>query len=349
LSPGIRYNASGAQEKPFRQPTGEDPVNNPDLKNIDTDFPGMRFENGQFQGDYTSRTGKSFWPILKWRLSANPKADAKKKDTFRLKVTPLDQLPPALSGQNYMIWLGHASFLIHAHGKNIVTDPCLTAPPFFKRLAEVPLDIRKVPLDYLLISHGHYDHLDSDTVKRLTGTNLQALVPMGIGRFTWEWNPAIRVQEAGWFQQYQTHDGLELFFLPARHWNKRGLFDLNTSLWGSFLIRCQGKTIYFAGDTAYDSHFREIRRLFGPIDIALLPIGAYDPPFIMRDSHMNPSQALQAFKDLEARILIPMHYGTFDLTDEPLGEPLEWLQREAAETGVQSKIKPLSVGETMTW
>jgi L-ascorbate metabolism protein UlaG (beta-lactamase superfamily) len=178
------------------------------------------------------------------------------------------------------------------------------------------------------------------------GPALTALVPLRLGPLVASGRPGIRVQEAGWYQVFDT-PGLEITLLPAMHWNRRGLRDFNKALWGSFLIRWKGKSIYFAGDTGYQTHFKEVPELVGPVDIALLPIGAYDPPFIMRPSHLDPEEALQAFVDLKARRLVPMHYGTFDLSDEPLGEPLQRLRAAAAGWGLEASLRPLAVGEVL--
>jgi L-ascorbate metabolism protein UlaG (beta-lactamase superfamily) len=138
--------------------------------------------------------------------------------------------------------------------------------------------------------------------------------------------PKASGQTAGWYQQYIT-EGFELYFLPARHWAKRGLNDTNRRLWGSFLLKINGKTIYFGGDSGYGSHYKDIAKLFPEIDYAILGIGAYEPEWFMQDNHSSPEKAYQAFKDLKARYFIPMHYGTFDLSDEPIGKPQRELEK----------------------
>ena len=129
--------------------------------------------------------------------------------------------------------------------------------------------------------------------------------------------------------------------MPAKHWNKRGLTDFNKTLWGSFIIKSNNKTIYFAGDTAVGNHFKEIAEFFPKIDVALMPIGAYKPEFIMKDAHISPWEALEAFNHLQAKLFIPMHYGTYDLSDEPFGEPYRVMQKEKD----NYNIRVLDVGE----
>lgn len=318
-------------------------LKNLQLRSIKARFPGNMFSNQQFFGEYTSKSGDSFLKVMKWRLTRNPQADEKKGELFNLPVIKHDQQPRIKS--DYMMWLGHASFLLQLGGKSILIDPCLTAPPMMTRRTELPLPIEKIHADYLLASHGHYDHLDSDSIKTLSGKSTVALLPLKMGELVKDWNPNMAVQEAGWYQQYTTDKSVSIYFMPARHWHRRSAFDLNEILWGSYIIQSGGKTIYFAGDTSYDSHFKEIGKLFPKIDYAILPIGAYKPEFMMKQSHINPEEAHQAFQDLNAKTMIPMHYGTFDLSDEPLSEPRTWLDEIAAKKKISNRIKHLDIGE----
>ena len=208
-------------------------------------------------------------------------------------------------------------------------------------------DLRNI--DYLLISHGHRDHFDKKTVESIVKTNpdMEALIPLSGSRlFNGQRLRETKRQEAGWYQENNLANDIRIIFLPAKHWSRRGLNDFNKTLWGSFLIIANGTKIFFAGDTAYDEHlFTEIRQLFGEIDICLLPIGAYAPAFLMQREHTNPEEALQAFSDLGGKLFIPMHYGTYDISDEPLGEPITRLRKNAIEKGIEYQIKELAVGE----
>jgi L-ascorbate metabolism protein UlaG (beta-lactamase superfamily) len=171
---------------------------------------------------------------------------------------------------------------------------------------------------------------------------MEALVPLNNGEYFEK--KGIKVQEAGWYQKYQINHEVEVYLMPAKHWNRRGLFDFNKTLWGSFIIRYKGTTIYFAGDTSMGDHFEEIARLFPDIDYCLLPVGAYKPESIMKEAHLSPQEAYKAFHLLAGKTFIPMHFGTYDLGDEPLGEPKRVLEAYA-----DNNIKIVKVGEVVKW
>jgi len=175
---------------------------------------------------------------------------------------------------------------------------------------------------------------------------MQAFVPLKVGKFLQKWRPEIDVTEAGWYQTLAFEQGIEVTLLPAQHWNRRSLFDTNTALWGSYLITDGNTTIYVAGDTGYANHFKLIGSLFSSIDHALLPIGSYEPAHLHHNSHMTPEEAIIAFRDLGANTMIPVHYGTYDLSDEPVSEPLSWLKAEMVkDPSLSQRVKILSIGE----
>jgi L-ascorbate metabolism protein UlaG (beta-lactamase superfamily) len=240
--------------------------------------------------------------------------------------------------------LGHSSFLIHINGVRLISDPCFFNLLSKKRKVALPCSINDLkPIHYLLISHDHRDHFDTKSVEILVENNpeMEALISLGGSRLFKQFKN-IKKQEAGWYQEYHLTDELRVVFLPAKHWGRRGSNDFNKTLWGSFLIITHNIKIFFAGDTAYNEKmFKEIRELFGNIDICMLPIGAYSPAFIMKPAHLNPEEAVQAFLDLGGKWFIPMHYGTYDLSDEPMGEPLARLQK----CGINDHLKVLAVGE----
>jgi len=171
--------------------------------------------------------------------------------------------------------------------------------------------------------------------------DIEALVPLELNAFFDK--KGIKNQQAGWYQKYKTKGKAEIYFMPAKHWNRRGALDFNKNLWGSFVVKVNNKTIYFAGDTAYGNHFKEINKLFGEIDYCLMPVGAYKPENIMKDTHMSPQEALKGFVDLQGKTFIPMHFGTYDLSDEPLGEPLRILESEKE----NFNITVLNIGEIL--
>jgi len=322
-------------------------IYNPDLSIKKDGWKGNVTINDRFFNDTIIENSK-MGDALKWMLSRNPQRKEKKRDTFQLQILPLVDFT---SKENHIIWLWHSSFIIVIDGTVLLTDPCFfNLPPSTKRKVSIPCAIDSIkPIDYLLISHDHRDHFDKKSVEALIKNNpdMKALIPLnGSQLFEGKKLDKIKRQEAGWYQEYNFENDVRIIFLPAKHWGRRGLNDFNKTLWGSFLIIADNIKIYFAGDSAYDEQlFKEIRQLFGNIDICILPIGAYSPPFMMQTNHLNPEEAVQAFFDLGGRCFIPMHYGTFDLSDEPLGEPIQRLRRCVAEKGIEHQLKELAVGE----
>jgi L-ascorbate metabolism protein UlaG (beta-lactamase superfamily) len=298
-------------------------ASNPLLTTIKTDYPGNAKLNGRFL-NYQKVIAPRLTDIIHWKLGHKPQLAAKRHDQFRLTVeNHLELLDPQVSK---LTWLGHASFLISLNGKNILLDPVFGNIPLIKRRGPIPLAAMNYqPIDYILISHAHYDHLDKRTLQALCHHNPQLSIYCGLGtsELLRSFGLNCTIIEAGWYQQFPLNlDQIEFYFLPALHWSNRSLTDRNRRLWGSFIVRNQHNSIYFMGDSGYSPHFKEIGSLFPQIDYALLGIGAYAPRKIMQSSHINPEEAYQAFKDLNARYLLPMHYATYDLTDEPYSEPL---------------------------
>lgn len=240
-----------------------------------------------------------------------------------------------------LTWIGHVSFLLQLGGLNILTDPHMTertSPVSFagpRRLVPLPLQIHELPpIDVVLISHNHYDHLDAGTVRQLArqaGGSPLFLVPLGLKR----WFTAKgmhRVQELDWWELHR-HGGVDFHFLPSQHWSKRTPWDTNQSLWGGFLVDA-GFRFLFAGDTGYSRDFRDIHARFGSVDLAALPIGAYAPRWFMSPQHVDPDEAVKIFQDLQAVRAVGMHWGTFQLTDEPLDEPPARLNQALARHGI---------------
>jgi L-ascorbate metabolism protein UlaG (beta-lactamase superfamily) len=154
------------------------------------------------------------------------------------------------------------------------------------------------------------------------------------------------VETAGWFQEFRTGENVKIAYVPVRHWCRRGLFDTNARLWGGFVISGAGKNIYFGGDSGFGSHYRETAEVFGPLDYFIIGIGAYEPRWFMQANHNNPADAFQGFIDARAKTLVPMHYGTFDLSDEPPNEPLKLLKEEAGKRNLSDKLRPLAINES---
>jgi L-ascorbate metabolism protein UlaG (beta-lactamase superfamily) len=253
-------------------------------------------------------------------------------------------------------WIGHATFLITVAGKNILTDPIFGDLGYivnFKRLTPPGVALHALPpIDAVLISHNHPDHMDEATLHILEQLHSPLfLVPQG-DKLWFDKRGFKRVQECMWWDNYKLSSMVNCTFLPAIHWSRRGFFDHNRSLWGSWMIESSmphPTTIYFGGDTAYGSHFKAIAEAYPKIDVALMPIGPAEPRKLMRCSHVNPEEAGQAFLDLGADTLIPMHWGAYHLgTEEPL-VPLHRM-RSWWNAYVQSKhdrrLSCLKMGET---
>ena len=163
-----------------------------------------------------------------------------------------------------------------------------------------------------------------------------------------QWTNNNNVQAAGWYQAYQTDTSqIEIIYLPARHWSRRYLNDTNKSLWGAYLIRANGKSVYFGSDSGYGTHYQDFAKYFGGVDVALLGVGAYKPEWFMSSSHAGPKDATKAAHEMKAKHFIPMHYGTFDLSDEPLGDPHRTLKTLENEGKIRSQLKLLDVGEVL--
>ena len=252
-------------------------------------------------------------------------------------------------------WVGHATLLVQLDGVNVLTDPQWSerASPFSfagpKRFTPPALAFEDLPrVHVVVISHDHYDHLDVATVRRLSVTHHpRFLVPLGMKAW-FAGLGIVEVDELDWWEARNVR-GVTATFVPAHHWSQRAPWDTNRRLWGSWVVAGRDRRLYFAGDTAYFTGFKEIVARVGPIDIAALPIGAYLPPVIMKSSHLDPRQALDAFADLRARIMVPIHFGTFDLAEEPLEEPPRLLEQLARARGVMDRVWIMRHGETRGW
>lgn len=294
----------------------------------------------------------SFSNLLKWQLTANPQKEEKKRDAWAPAV--MDCTAALETKADVLIWLGHSSFLLRIDGVTLLFDPVLYSSLGLRRRHDLPcLPEDLTGIDLLLLSHGHRDHLDKESIQFLAKENpgMRVLSSLRMAPLLRGMVPGLAVQEAGWWQQYDLGPAspLEIYYLPASHWHRRGLTDMNRVLWGSFLIKTTDKLIYFAGDTSYGDHFEQIERQFGPLDIVLMPIGAYKPAFMMTKSHVNPHEAAKAANVLRAGHLVPMHYGTFDLSDEPASEPLRQLTEVAAGGMLRGELHAPAVGEVLHW
>ncbi len=232
---------------------------------------------------------------------------------------------------DYIGWIGHATFLIKLGNTTIITDPVFSknaGPLIFgpKRFTEPALNLNEIPkTDLFLLTHNHYDHQDMSTIRRYPYKDSKVLVPLKLGKYFSRYRFK-DVNEMDWYEEIKVNNDLKVTFLPAVHWSKRSLTDTNKTLWGNFLIEYKDKKIFFACDTGVGNIYKELGNKFGPIDLTLINIGAYNfyPMMPYKDKsayHTNPEEALSVAQDLKSKKVIGMHWGTFVLSLEPIMEP----------------------------
>lgn len=255
---------------------------------------------------------------------------------INLKEWYAPSIPESSSEILKITWIGHSSFLIQVLGINILVDPIFFDLMFlYKRVIKPGIAIKHLPkIDFVLISHDHADHLDHKSLLELKKFNPKILIPKGV--ISWfNKNNFINVKEFDWWQDFNFTLKNKIFkfsFLPAVHWSGRKYAQINKSCWGSWMITANNKNIYFAGDTAYHNHFKEIAKDFD-IDVALLPIGPVEPREVVKYSHIDSNEAVKAFIDLNAKNFIPMHWGTFKTNLDNFYSPVQklyisWFEQE---------------------
>ncbi|MGW1775237.1 MBL fold metallo-hydrolase [Streptomyces sp. NPDC002104] len=265
-------------------------------------------------------------------------------------------LPAVATGALSVTWAGHASWILRIGGLTVLTDPVWSRRILGTPARMTPVGVRweeLPPVDAVVISHNHYDHLDAPTLKRLPRAT-PLFVPAGLARWCRR-RGFTRVTELDWWESAEL-GGVRFEFVPAHHWSKRSLLDACRTLWGGWMLSdgASGaarpvRKVYFAGDTGYGHWFGEIGRRHPGIDLALLPIGAYAPRWWLRDVHADPEEAVQACLDLGARRMAPMHWGTFVLSSEPVMEPLERVRAAWARTGLpRDHLWDLPIGASRT-
>ena len=234
-----------------------------------------------------------------------------------------------LKNDDYVGWIGHATFLIKLGNTTIITDPVFSknaGPLIFgpKRYVKTALDLNEIPkTDLFLLTHNHYDHQDMSTIRNFPYKKSKVVLPLKLGKYFRNYKD---VNELDWYQEIKVNEDIKVTLLPAVHWSRRGLFDINKTLWGNFLIEYKGKKILFACDTGYGNIYKDLGNKFGPIDLTFINIGAYNfyPMMPVKDKsvyHTNPEEALQISKDLKSKKIIGMHWGTVVLSLEPIMEP----------------------------
>lgn len=305
---------------------------------------------GGFQNLWEPRRGVSVWKGMKWFLGHTFTNKTNRLPPVRTVASEALRRPPT---RLRITWIGHSTMLVRTPERTVLVDPIFSrrASPYSfagpRREPDLPVRLEDLPeIDIVLISHDHYDHLDGGTVRHLASRHDPLfLVPLGVGQYVREWG-ASNVLEMDWWQ-YVEIGGVRYHSVPAKHFSGRGMFDRDQTLWmGWFLEGIEGGDLFYAGDTGYSLHFGEIRERIGRPEIALLPIGAYLPPWMMQPVHVNPEEALRAFEDLEADHFLPVHWGTFDMAEEPLHAPADTLRRLIEEHGLDDQVHILEIGES---
>ena len=295
-------------------------------------FDGTRFFNpGEPETDRTLKQ------VLRWQRSMpnNPWPGS-------VAVTPV--IPDARVERLRVTMVGHATLLIQVAGLNLLTDPVWSdraSPLAFagpKRVTAPGVRMEDLPpIDAILLSHNHYDHLDIKTLKALHQRHAPLIVtPLGNDAIVRRHSPAARIKAGDWGAEVEIAPGAQVHIVPATHWSSRGIRDRRMALWSGFMLRAGGRLVYFAGDTGYGTGriFRTMRERFGPPDLAIIPIGAYDPRWFMAAQHVDPEEAVQIMRDLDARAAVGVHWGTFKLTGEPRDEPATRLVTGLAAAGI---------------
>ena len=284
-------------------------------------------------------------PNIKWSYKIFNEERKKIKINYPAShVVPRDKVLKDLNESkknDYIAWIGHATFLIKLGNTTIITDPLFsknTGPLIFgpKRYVDPAINLNEIPeVNLFLLTHNHYDHQDMSTIRNFPYKDAKVLVPLRLGKYFKNYKD---VNELDWYEKIKVNEDISVTLLPAVHWSKRGLFDSNKTLWGSFLIEYKNKKIFFSCDTGVGNIYKEIGDKYGPIDLTFINIGAYNffPIMPMKDKsvyHTNPEEALSIGKDLKSKKIIGMHWGTVILSLEPIMEPPKRFKENASDFG----------------
>ncbi len=284
-------------------------------------------------------------PNIKWSYKVfNAERKKIKIDFPKDHVVPREQVLKNLEknkNEDYVAWIGHATFLIKLGNTTIITDPVFsknTGPLIFgpKRYVDPAIKLKEIPkIDLFLLTHNHYDHQDMSTIRNFPYKKAKVIVPLKLSKYFKRFND---VNELDWYEEIIINKDIKVTLLPAVHWSRRGLFDTNKTLWGSFLIEYKNKKIFFASDTGVGNVYKDLGKKYGPIDLTFINIGAYNfyPIMPIKDKsvyHTNPEEAIEIAKDLNSKRVVGMHWGTVVLSLEPIMEPPKRFKESAKKFG----------------
>ena len=307
-------------------------------------------------GKFISKKESSFFNYQLMRLREPDPPEPTAAEIHSIVTTPNRDLIASVASLPRVTWIGHATSLVQYREVNFLTDPHLTRYPFYfesfvkPRYTQPALQYDQMPdIDFIVISHNHYDHLDHRTVD-MFGDSVLWYVPLGLkGWFVDRGVSADRVVELDWWESHRYNDQVVVTFTPVEHWSKRTPWDTNRSLWGGWSVDIDGFKSWFAGDTGYhDRYFKEIGERLGPFRLAMIPIGAYAPRYFMKDAHVDTAEAVDIHLEVKSQQTLPIHWGTFEMTIEPFLEPAQRLLGEMKKRGLdQEQFKPVKIGQTL--
>ncbi|MGM0577708.1 MAG: MBL fold metallo-hydrolase [Myxococcota bacterium] len=274
--------------------------------------------DGRYRNPWGTTPDPKLRDVVRWKSKRNPHRERKRGEPVPPRAErPLEGFH-ALPKKTRLMWIGHASFLVEVDGVRILIDPIFGRAGGIPRVARAPVIPERMPRpDVILITHGHRDHMCGRSIRRVVsrfGPDVLVALPRGLRRHLP--GNVRRVVELEWWQHFDVRD-VSFTLVPAQHWHHRHLVDRNRALWGGWVIE-GSRTVYHSGDTGYFGGFEAIGRVFGGVDVACLPLGAYEPEWFLSEQHMSPEDSLRAWMDLDATHFVGMHWGTYDLSDEPL-------------------------------